>query len=48
LAIGYSRAGKLIDQLEGLGIVGPYDGSKAREVLVETEEELENLLGQER
>jgi S-DNA-T family DNA segregation ATPase FtsK/SpoIIIE len=48
LAIGYSRAGKLIDQLEGVGIVGPYDGSKAREVLVETEEELENLLGQER
>jgi len=47
LAIGYSRAGKLIDQLEGAGIVGPYDGSKAREVLVETEEELENLLGQE-
>jgi S-DNA-T family DNA segregation ATPase FtsK/SpoIIIE len=48
LAIGYSRAGKLIDQLEGVGIVGPYDGSKAREVLVETEEELKNLLGQER
>lgn len=47
LAIGYSRAGKLIDQLEGVGIVGPYDGSKAREVLIETEKELENLLGQE-
>jgi S-DNA-T family DNA segregation ATPase FtsK/SpoIIIE len=47
LAIGYSRAGKLIDQLESVGIVGPYDGSKAREVLVETEDELENLLRQE-
>jgi S-DNA-T family DNA segregation ATPase FtsK/SpoIIIE len=46
LAIGYSRAGKLIDQLEAEGIVGPYDGSKAREVLVETEDELENLLRQ--
>lgn len=44
LAIGYSRAGKLIDQLEAAGIVGPYDGSKAREVLVESEEELDKLL----
>jgi S-DNA-T family DNA segregation ATPase FtsK/SpoIIIE len=48
LAIGYSRAGKLIDQLESAGIVGPYDGSKAREVLIETEHELENLLRQEK
>jgi S-DNA-T family DNA segregation ATPase FtsK/SpoIIIE len=48
LAIGYSRAGKLIDQLESAGIVGQYDGSKAREVLVESEDELENLLRQER
>lgn len=46
LAIGYSRAGKLIDQLEAAGIVGPYDGSKAREVFVETEKELQNLLRQ--
>jgi len=46
LAIGYSRAGKLIDQLEAAGIVGAYDGSKARAVLVESEEELENLLRQ--
>jgi S-DNA-T family DNA segregation ATPase FtsK/SpoIIIE len=48
LAIGYSRAGKLIDQLESAGIVGQYDGSKAREVLVESEDELEDLLRQER
>jgi len=32
--IGYSRAGRLIDELESLGIVSPYNGSKAREVLV--------------
>lgn len=34
LGIGYQRAARLIDQLEHTGIVGPYDGSKAREVLV--------------
>ena len=33
--IGYSRAGRLIDELESLGIVSSYNGSKAREVLVE-------------
>jgi len=35
LGIGYQRAARLIDQLEEAGIVGPYDGSKAREVLVD-------------
>jgi S-DNA-T family DNA segregation ATPase FtsK/SpoIIIE len=35
LAIGYQRAARLIDQLEQEGIVGSYDGSKAREVLVD-------------
>ena len=33
--IGYSRAGRLIDELESLGIVSGYSGSKAREVLVD-------------
>ena len=37
LKIGYSRAARLIDELEDAGIVGPFDGSKAREVLVDEE-----------
>ena len=44
LKVGYSRAARLVDELEAAGIVGQFDGSKAREVLVETEAELETLL----
>ncbi len=44
LKIGYSRAARLVDELEATGIVGPFDGSKAREVLVESEAELEAIL----
>lgn len=44
LKIGYSRAARIVDQLEVAGIVGPYDGSKAREVLVEDPELLEEIL----
>ncbi len=34
LKLGYNRAGRLIDQLEAAGIVGPFEGSKARRVLI--------------
>ena len=44
LKVGYSRAARLIDELEAAGVVGPFDGSKAREVLVETDAELEAIL----
>ncbi|MFM1912458.1 MAG: hypothetical protein RIR51_296, partial [Bacteroidota bacterium] len=44
LRLGYNRAGRLIDQLEAAGIVGAFGGSKAREVLIKDETELENLL----
>jgi S-DNA-T family DNA segregation ATPase FtsK/SpoIIIE len=41
LKIGYARAARLIDQLEDAGYVGPFDGSKAREVLVDDEQLME-------
>jgi S-DNA-T family DNA segregation ATPase FtsK/SpoIIIE len=44
LKIGYNRAGRIIDQLYNAGVVGAYQGSTARDVLVDTEEELEELL----
>ena len=44
LALGYARSGRLMDQLEAVGIVGPNLGSKAREVYIKTEEELERIL----
>lgn len=43
-SIGYSRAGRLMDQLEAAGIVGPFEGSKARQVLIQDEYSLEQLL----
>ncbi|MDD2202063.1 MAG: FtsK/SpoIIIE domain-containing protein, partial [Firmicutes bacterium] len=42
--VGYARAARLIDTMEVLGIIGPYEGSKPRKVLI-TEEELEDMLG---
>ena len=44
LKLGYNRAGRLIDQLEAAGIIGPFEGSKARKVLVPDEASLEQLL----
>jgi len=44
LKLGYNRSGRIIDQLEAAGIVGPFEGSKAREVLIQDETNLEQLL----
>ncbi len=44
LKLGYNRAGRIIDQLEAAGIVGPFEGSKAREVKIKNEIALEQLL----
>lgn len=44
LSVGYTRAARLVDQLEDAGIVGPFEGSKAREVLIPDEFQLDALL----
>src|SRR5688572_9453049 len=44
MKLGYNRAGRLMDQLENAGIVGPNQGSKARDVLIKTEMELQQHL----
>ncbi len=44
LKLGYNRAGRIIDQLEAAGIVGPFSGSKSREVKVTSEAALEQIL----
>ncbi|MCF6268221.1 MAG: DNA translocase FtsK 4TM domain-containing protein [Melioribacteraceae bacterium] len=44
LKLGYSRAARIVDQLEQAGIVGPSEGSKAREVIIESEEQLQTIL----
>ncbi|MDR2010383.1 MAG: DNA translocase FtsK [Bacteroidales bacterium] len=44
MSIGYNRAGRIIDQLEAAGIVGPYEGSKARQVFYPDEFSLEQYL----
>ncbi len=48
LKLGYNRAGRLIDQLEAAGIVGPFEGSKARQVLIPDLAALNQLLEEER
>jgi len=47
LKLGYNRAGRIIDQLEAAGIVGPFEGSKARQVLVSDLTSLEQHLNNE-
>ena len=48
LKLGYNRAGRLIDQLEAAGIVGPFEGSKARQVTVPDLQALDELLANEK
>ncbi len=47
LKLGYNRAGRIIDQLEAAGIVGPFEGSKAREVKIKDEVSLEQILSKD-
>jgi S-DNA-T family DNA segregation ATPase FtsK/SpoIIIE len=44
LKLGYSRAARVMDQLEQAGVVGPSEGSKAREVIVESEEQFQTII----
>jgi S-DNA-T family DNA segregation ATPase FtsK/SpoIIIE len=44
LKLGYNRAGRIVDQLESLGVIGKFEGSKAREVLIKDMASLEALL----
>jgi S-DNA-T family DNA segregation ATPase FtsK/SpoIIIE len=44
LKLGYNRAGRLVDQLEAAGVIGPFEGSKARKVLIPDEMALEQFL----
>jgi DNA segregation ATPase FtsK/SpoIIIE, S-DNA-T family len=46
MKLGYNRAGRLMDQLEAAGVVGPNQGSKAREVIIKTDAELQAYLQQ--
>jgi S-DNA-T family DNA segregation ATPase FtsK/SpoIIIE len=45
MKLGYNRAGRLMDQLESAGVVGPNQGSKVRDVLIKTEADLQQYLG---
>ena len=44
LKLGYNRAGRIVDQLEAAGLIGPFEGSKARQVLIKDEHSLEQIL----
>jgi S-DNA-T family DNA segregation ATPase FtsK/SpoIIIE len=44
LKLGYNRAGRIVDQLEAAGFIGPFEGSKAREVLIKDMAQLEEIL----
>ena len=44
LKLGYNRAGRIVDQLEAAGVIGPFEGSKAREVLINDLNQLEEII----
>jgi S-DNA-T family DNA segregation ATPase FtsK/SpoIIIE len=44
LKLGYNRAGRIVDQMEQVGILGPFEGAKARKVLIPDENSLEQFL----
>ena len=44
LGMGYAKAGRVMDQLEAAGIVGPQEGSKPRQVLVSSLDELDQII----
>jgi DNA segregation ATPase FtsK/SpoIIIE, S-DNA-T family len=44
LKLGYNRAGRIVDQLEAAGIIGPFEGSKAREVITRDMAQLDDIL----
>jgi DNA segregation ATPase FtsK/SpoIIIE, S-DNA-T family len=44
LKLGYNRAGRIVDQLEAAGVIGPFEGSKAREVLIKDMQQLDEIL----
>ena len=48
LKLGYNRAGRIMDQLEAVGVVGPADGSKPRDVLMFAESDLDLLISRMR
>ena len=47
LKLGYNRAGRIIDQMEAAGVVGPFEGSKARQVFITDLAALDRLLNDE-
>ena len=48
LKLGYNRAGRIMDQLEAVGVVGPAEGSKPRDVLMFSESDFDQLIGKMR
>ena len=48
LRVGYARAGRLVDEMEQMGIVGPHEGSKPRQVLITYQQFMEMNMNQQK